>query len=265
MAMHPFSAYEQHVVREIAAWNSAPSLVLDRLLQRFSRPIRRGLSRLASSTAVIAAFDSACSISHRYVNSPHPDPLFVESMARGGSSLEVSDQLALRVRQTAQVAAFLGGAVTGAVGFLFAPIDIAALTLMSVTTIYRMARCYGFSLERDEDRPYVLTILVLAGTSDLRERGQLVAQLQEMHHWVFIRTAQLFALEGVTRQLIQLATLESVPGIGMIVGAAANLSFMRRVLTDCQRIFQQRWLRQHCHTEMQANDLDRQYASGQTR
>src|SRR5262249_37782372 len=59
---------------------------------------------------------------------------------------------------------------------------------------------------------------------------------------VLARTIEAIAIESLTRQFMQLAVLESIPGIGIALGAAFNVAFIRRVLTDCQRVFQQRWL-----------------------
>ena len=240
--MHASSAintHEQQVIRQIAEWRMQRRARIGSLLNHLSRPFGWGLSRLLPKSAINAAISGAYSAS-QWLAASHGGPHDVSELRR--RSLELSDSLAARVRRSAQRAAFINGAVTGMAGFLFAPVDVGALTLIALNAIHRTGQCYGYQLAEPEDRPYVLAILMLAGTDALSERRQLVARLQDFRSWVFTRTVESLAMETLTRQFVQITALEAVPGIGMAIGSAMNLAFIRQVLGDCQRVFQQRWL-----------------------
>src|SRR6202007_279727 len=108
----------------------------------------------------------------------------------GGKSLQLCDGLGAQVRRVAQTAAIIDGGGTGMGGFLLAPADVGILTIVALNAIHRTGRCYGFSLDQPEDRPYVLAILMLAGTDGVRERQQLFAHLQDFRGWVVARTIE---------------------------------------------------------------------------
>lgn len=240
--------YERTVIREISVWKTQRRARLGRFLDLFIRPIGWSLSRLMPQSAINAAISAAYSTSQWLANSkrtlPDAEPVDVSANLQR-NSLEHGDRLAAQVRRAAQTAAFINGAVTGIAGVLLAPIDVGALTLIALNAIHRTGHCYGYVLDQPEDRSYVLAILMLAGTDALCERQQIFARLQDFRSWVFIRTVESLAMESLTRQFVQITALESVPGIGMAIGSAVNVSFMGRVLTDCQRVFQQRWLQEN--------------------
>jgi hypothetical protein len=241
------NTYELQVIRQIDAWKTQGSGRLGNVLNRLSRPIGWGLSRLMPESAINAAISAAYWTSQWLADSQRVEPLLGPTRIADlrGKSLELSDGLAARVRHVAQTAAFIDGAVTGMAGLLLAPVDVGALTVVALNAIHRTGHCYGFSLDQPEDRPYVLAILMLAGTDAVHERQQLFARLQDFRGWVLARTIETIAMESLTRQFVQLTALEAIPGIGIALGAAVNLFFIRRVLTDCQRVFQQRWLQEN--------------------
>ena len=238
------NAYEREVIRKIAAWKTRRTAPLRNVFDRLSRPLAWGLNRVLPASAINAAISAACSTS-QWLAEVHGStrlPSLSHTTDCSRQSLELCDRLAARVGRVAQTAALLDGAVTGMAGFLLAPVDVGTLTIVALSAIHRTGQCYGFSLDQASDRPYVLAILMLAGTDSLHERQQLLAQLEDFRGWVLARTIEAIAIESLTRQFMQLAVLESIPGIGIALGAAFNVAFIRRVLTDCQRVFQQRWL-----------------------
>jgi hypothetical protein len=58
-------------------------------------------------------------------------------------------------------------------------------------------------------------------------------------------TVEAVLIEGLSKQLIQIASLEAIPGIGAAIGSTTNLLFSRQVTRSARCIFQERWLRAH--------------------
>jgi hypothetical protein len=241
---HEVNTYEREVIRKIAAWKTKRTAPLRNVFDRLTRPVGWGLNRVLPASAINAAISAACSTSQwlAEVHGSIRHPGLSHATDRRGQSLELCDRLAARVGRVAQTAALINGAVTGMAGFLFVPVDVGTLTIVALSAIHRTGQCYGFSLDQASDRPYVRAILMLAGTDTLRERQELFAHLEDFRGWVLARTIEAIAIESLTRRFMQLAVLESIPGIGVALGAAFNVAFIRRVLTDCQRVFQHRWL-----------------------
>jgi hypothetical protein len=123
-------------------------------------------------------------------------------------------------------------------------IDVAALLIITLSGLQRTGQCYGYALDQPEDRQYLLAILMLAGARTLPERQELLSHLKDVRKWVLARTIESVVIESLTKQMIRIALLESVPGIGAAIGAAANVAFVRQALTDGQRVFQERWLQE---------------------
>jgi hypothetical protein len=246
--------YEAGVIRQIAAWQTQRPALFNRLAGGASRPLSRFLGRLIPETSIRAAVSSAYECSTWLAN-----PGWLKSAARGVSldelrtaSLELSDALADRIGGVTQVSAFVGGAVTGAGGLFSAPVDVGMLMMIALNGIRRVGHCYGYPLDQPEDRPYVLAILMLAGTQDLRARQELMGPLGDFKNWVLARSIESVAVDRLTGQFVRIAGMEAFPGLGAIVGAALNLAFMRQVLIDAKRVFQQRWLGDNRTTHQQS-------------
>ncbi|MFN0051982.1 MAG: EcsC family protein, partial [Planctomycetales bacterium] len=161
-------------------------------------------------------------------------------------SLELSDKMAGRISREAQFAAALQGLVTGLGGLPLVALDISALVVITLNGIQRTGQCYGYALDRPEDRPFLLAILMLAGARSLPERRDALAHLRDVRSWVLSRAIESAAIENVIKQLLNIAVLESIPGVGSVIGGAANLAFVRKALADGRRVFQERWLLESC-------------------
>lgn len=243
--MGQLSDYESQVVRDIAAWKGRVPGAYSRVTNGLTRPFARVLSRIVPQRAAIAAITTAY-VTADWLASPdwvlkkaHVACL-AELQAR---PLEFCDRLADRVGFGSQTIALVDGVVTGAGGFVLAAADVGALTIVALRAICRVGQCYGYALDRPQDRPYVLGIMMVAGIKNPAERLDMLGKLEEVRQWALGETIEAVAVEAVAAQLVRLASLEAVPGLGALFGSAANVVFVRQVLRAARHIFQERRLR----------------------
>src|SRR5262249_54025458 len=119
----------------------------------------------------------------------------------------------------------------------------AALALTAMNAIRRTGHCYGFALDRPQDRAYILSLLVLAGAGRPGDRQKQMVRLEELENWVSARAMESLAIDALANTFSRLACVEAVPGAGAVLGSAFNVAYIRQVLSDSRRFFQERWLR----------------------
>ena len=242
--MQPLSDYEAKVVREIALWKARKQSHKLNALGRLTRPFSTFATRLVPKKAVHRAMSAALATS-TWLSSPADVVRMagVDSLAdlRHGS-LKVSDAVARRVGKRIRAAAAVGGAVTGGVGWLLAAADISTLMVLSMRAVHRTGLCYGYSLDAPEEQGYLMAVLTLSTTTSPPRRLELIGQLHDARHWWLSQAVDSLAQEAIVKRVLRLASLEAVPGIGGIVGSAANVKFVSEVLNTSRRIFQERWL-----------------------
>lgn len=239
--------YEARIIREIAAWKGERLGLYSRVTSSVTRPfawaLRQVIPEVAARKAIAAAYATS-----DWLASP------AEVIEKGGvesleelqhKSLELSDRLADRIGLGSQAVAFVDGVVTGAGGFLLAAADVGALAVVALRAIHRLGHCYGYPLDQPPDRAYVLGILMVAGIKSPDERLEVLGKLERVEHWMLAETVEALAMESLSKQLVKLASLEAVPGIGAFFGSAANVVFVRQVLNAARRVFQERWLREN--------------------
>lgn len=243
--MPELSPYETRVVEEIAAWKGGRLSLYGRVTNKLTKPFAWALRHVIPEIAARKAIEAAYATSD-WLASP------TEVLKKGGverleelqhKSLELSDSLADQIGLGSQTVAFVDGVVTGAGGFVLAAADVGALAIVALRAIHRTGHCYGYPLDQPNDRAYVLGILMVAGIKSPTERLEVLGKLEQVEHWVLAETIEALALESLSKQFIKLASLEAVPGVGAVVGSAANVVFVRHVLTAARHVFQERWLR----------------------
>ena len=86
---------------------------------------------------------------------------------------------------------------------------------------------------------------MVVGTKSSKERLELLGKLQNVENWALAETAEALAMERIGQYLVELASLDAIPGIGAVIGTGTNLIFIRQVLKAAQCVFQERWLREN--------------------
>jgi len=242
--MIPLDDYEAHAIKEIAAWKDEKLSLYSRVANSVASPLANVFSRFVPRAMVVQGITTAYAASGWRVG---PEPILrlgkVDSLETlRGQSLEFCDKLTGQFEVGSHAIAAVDGAVTGAGGFLLASADVMALTTIVLRAIRFTGYCYGFSLERPQDRPYILGVLMIACTRSPTERIELLGKLSNLEQWLMKGAVEAVMIEGLSRQLLKLVSLESIPGLGAVLGSTANLMFCRHV-TRCSRyIFQERWL-----------------------
>lgn len=141
------------------------------------------------------------------------------------------------------------GAATGAGGWALIAADIPALFGIAIRLIQEIAICYGYRIDTDEEREYILNILRTGSTADVKAKLEFVIALKEVEQillkvaWKKMasdlakkeinKRALLVALREFAKSLgIQLTkrkALQMVPVIGAAVGAAFNSTFVNDI------------------------------------
>jgi hypothetical protein len=242
--MVPSNDYEAKVVQGIIAWKREKTSIFGHVSNHVTTPVASVMSYFVPKGVVAKGIESAYALSGWRVG---PEPVLklakVESLEElREKPLEFCDSLAGQYDLGSQAVAAMDGAVTGAGGFLLAGVDVVALTTIVLRAIRFTGYCYGYALDRPEDQPYVLGILMVACTRSPTERVELLGKLSNIEKYLMKGTVEAVLIEGLSKQFVKLVSLESIPGIGAVFGSAANLVFCRHVTRCASRIFQERWL-----------------------
>jgi hypothetical protein len=233
--------YEAGQVRRIAAWKSEPPSPFSEMFKRLTLPGARFVERRIPDRMVEAAIDRSYDAADRLA------AWDLASVCAGvsdpGASLEECDRRAERVGTGATIVSAAEGAATGAGGVLTTLIDIPLLFILSLRTIVKIGRCYGYPLDKPGDRRFVLGVLIVATSGSLAVRRERLYQLREIEEWLLEETQEEVLAEELASLLFQLEVFEGVPGVGAVSGAVLNLAFLHKVETTARRVFQERWLR----------------------
>jgi hypothetical protein len=227
------TAYEAGQVRAIAAWKSLPPHPAGELFKRIAQPGARQLQKLLPEPLVKRAIDRAYGLADRAA----------QGMPPAGRPLEELDAQAIRVGVAARRIALAEGVVTGAGGVLTTLADVPVLFVLSLWTIIKIGRCYGYLLDQERARKFVLGVLIAAVSGSLAVRLDRLGQLRDIEEWFLEETQEEILTEEAAALLFQLEIFGELPGVGAISGGLLNLGFMKRVEVTARRVFQERWLR----------------------
>lgn len=162
--------------------------------------------------------------------------------------LALSDKLADSVHNWAIGMAGAEGMATGFGGTVTIAADIPAVITLAFRTIHKIAMCYGYEVNNDQEREFVLNILSVSGANTLKERKLAISILQrEFIQKQMVKNLVMSDLvKKIAKQLgVNLAkrkALQLAPFIGAGVGAAVNASYIRDIAWDARRAYQRRWL-----------------------
>jgi hypothetical protein len=162
----------------------------------------------------------------------------IEELANG--SLEECDQLADHVSVHAQRRAILESAAAGVGGVFGATLYMPVLLGAAIRAIRRIGHCYGYPLETQRDRHYVIGVLELATAEEPELRQSIRARLYLLMHDPSVAPLEL---HGVRRALAEDFVIEAVPILGDVAAVVLDYAFMRRVDEAARHVFRERWLR----------------------
>lgn len=159
------------------------------------------------------------------------------------------------------------GGILGAGGIAALVADVPALFGIALRLIQQIATCYGYDINKPEEHEYILNVLRVGSTSDIKAKVEFVITLKQVEE-VLIKVAWKRMSEALAKkeisslsamaafkqfckslgiQLTKRKALQLVPVIGAVVGAAFNstfindvgraayMSYRRRKIAECEK------------------------------
>jgi hypothetical protein len=240
------TAYESAQVAEIAAWKAEAPGPIARLWQGVRGPLGRVVGKAVPASMVRKLAEKAEALVE------HHDGLDQTAREAGVEdieelryrTLEESDRLAKAVSARAQWLALVEGAAAGVGGLITELGNIPVLLAAAERAIRRIGHCYGYRLESEADRRFVLGVLELSTLDDFDERRALRDGLEALAtSGPGGLPGSVLSLNGVKKEVVEELALEAVPVLGDVASVALDYAFMRRVDVTARRVFQERWLR----------------------
>jgi hypothetical protein len=243
------TAYEARQVAEIAAWKGEAPGPVWRALKKVREPLGRVVGKVVPGAMVGKLAEKAEALVERRDGADR----IARSAGVGNvselkhRSLEECDRLARSVSARAQRQAILESVAAGAGGIATEILNIPVLLAAAERAILRVGHCYGYRLDTEADRRYVLALLELASDDDLERRPRHIDRLRRLERegtrGSAPGSARGFGVNGAGKQVAEELALEAVPVLGEAVSVALDYAFMRRVDVAARRAFQERWLR----------------------
>lgn len=159
------------------------------------------------------------------------------------------------------IAATEGGG-TGALGLPGMVIDIPSLILINFRAIGEYATYYGFDIELQEEKIYILNILSLASAPTDQAKHVAMAQLakiatqvakkqtwKELEQLFFVNMIKKMA-EALGIRLTKAKLAQTVPILGAFVGAGFNAYYTEKVCNAAYFLYRERFLARKYNLEI---------------
>jgi hypothetical protein len=251
--MNSLNEYEAQQADEIAAWKSErPSLVMA-AFRGLSRPLSRLAAKVVPDTTVHELIEKAGKTSEKRDGEGEiARKAGVQDIRElGNRTLEECDRLAATISSSAQRLAMVEGAVAGIGGVVTETLNIPVLLTATLRSINRIGHCYGYPLDREIDRLFVVGILELATVDDPKRRQLILQQLKSLVE-IEQRDSQRenkIGLAGVEAVMLEDVAFGAVPLLGDLSSIMIDYDFVRRVDVTARRVFQERWLKERGKVE----------------
>ena len=251
--MVPLNEYEARQADEIAEWKSErPSLVMA-AFRGMSRPLSRLASKVIPRETIRSILDRAETISQKLDGREEIARKAGVSDVRelGKWTLEESDRLAASISAPAERLALIDGAVAGIGGVVTETLNVPLLLAATLRSIIRIGHCYGYTLDSEIDRLFVLGILELSTADEPERRQELFQQLEQLGPAGLKGRSKKkqVDLDGVRTAMLEDLAFGAVPILGDLTSILMDYDFVRRVDITARRVFQERWLKDHGKVE----------------
>jgi hypothetical protein len=132
-------------------------------------------------------------------------------------------------------------------------LNVPLLLAATLRSIIRIGHCYGYTLDSEIDRLFVLGILELSTADEPARRQELFQQLEQLGqagpNGRSKSKKKLVDLDGVRMAMIEDLAFGAVPILGDLTSILMDYDFVRRVDIAARRVFQERWLKDHGKVE----------------
>jgi hypothetical protein len=180
--MVPLNEYEARQADEIAEWKSERASLVMAAFRGMSRPLSRLASKVIPQETIRSILDRAETVSQKLDGR--------EEIARkagvsdvcelGKWTLEECDRLAASISAPAERLALIDGAVAGIGGVVTETLNVPLLLTATLRSIIRIGHSYGYTLDSEIDRLFVLGILELSTADEPERRQELFQQLEQL-------------------------------------------------------------------------------------
>jgi len=241
--MVPLTEYEARQADEIAAWKSERPSLLMAAFRGIGRPLSRLLTRAVPDKTVGSLAVKAEAMSKSFIGPPEiARKAGLKDLSEPRSwTLAECDALATTLSGTAERRAILEGAIAGLGGIVTATLNVPILLAATQRSIFRIGHCYGFPLDSESDRLFVLGILELSTADDPALRQAVYEEIRDLAS--SSPNGKAINLDGLEQILLQDLAIGAVPLLGDITWIPMNYDIVRRVDITARRVFQERWLR----------------------
>jgi len=252
VATPSLTPYEKTQIEAIAAWKCVKPGVSRRLLQKVTGQVSQFIGKALPGDTLSSVMTGINKMAGKLAQD---DSIFRDNWLReqgvehlqalAEKPLEFADELAARIIQEAGRIALGVGAATGTGGPVAALAGMPLLLGSALRVIHRVSQAYGHNGESEEDRQLMLHVLALSTAVDATERARALADYQRQIEASLLRQAiSETAQTAVQRALLGAELGSLIPGLGILVNAQLNRSFVEQAGVTAQRVFQERWLRE---------------------
>ena len=240
----PLSDYESEQRRLIAEWKGARPQEHFKLLDQLGESVAHFVERFIPTVVAKNMIDQAChSAELSATQNDIKRKAGVDDLAElKNRSLEECDSLVFGVTAWAEGMAVVGGAVTGAGGFLTSALDVPLFLMLALRTICKIGHCYGYPLNQPKDRRRILGTLMVATTDDPAKKLKLVTRIKEIEDWMIEEAEHEVIEDEAMDALLRIEIVDDVPGLGALTAGYQNYAFIHQVSAGAKRVFQERWL-----------------------
>ena len=176
------------------------------------------------------------------------------------------DRVVRKIHRRAVLMAGGMGFVAGIFGFFTLPVAMAGALNIALRTIHRIGLCYGYPAHSEAERLFVYYTLSLAGTHGPEAKAVSLRALRELQATIAAAPPDVAAPQSadgavpteirekafsiahhdfsreITKQLVQVRLLTSIPGIGGLIAIIVDTNYMRSVGWAARHAYQLRWL-----------------------
>ena len=253
--------YEQKQIEAIADWRTREPGLLTTFGAKLLTPVKALGDRLMPAAIV----DQALALCEKFAAYRQTDWEKLKPEARvekpadlQQACLETCDRLAQQVEDQALVLASAEGGIAGVFEEVGELTEIPLSIVLAVRTIHKIGLCYGYASSGQHEQLFAWSILAVSTAQTPQERRQAFSAFyhcqQQLYRQAFdqileetLETGAFDALrQAVFRQAIAYLAEDlsgdDIPVVGILLGAAANRSFLAGIGESARRAFQLRWL-----------------------
>lgn len=239
--------YEINIQKELALWEK-DILSSSGFLEKLSRRVQKKVDSLIPEKihkTMAGALEMAV---NSVLTGIKLIPVNTEKLEKAkGQSLAQQDREADRIISTYRKIGAAGGAGTGSGGIMMMALDYPALISLKLKMLQELAQAYGHNIREQEERLFLLKVYFLAFSGDMAR----IKVYREIKNWSpenkcgdggdFGDWREFYSEYKESIEFKKM--LQIVPGLGAVVGAWANYSFIDELGRNAKNSYRLRYLK----------------------